>query len=137
MSARRVDDAANHFRDYERTHYLYRCYDADDVLLYIGCTMDVGSRMMVHASSWQNPASAFLNFHMTRYEVSAPIKGRIAARKAERAAIAAEAPLLNVHHNKGCGLPRVPVKPVTREEMDRVSELIDAWLTLPTARRSA
>jgi hypothetical protein len=60
--------------------------------------------------------SAHLNLYMARYEVE-EVRGRTAARKAEREAIEAEAPLLNVLHNKGRGLKRVPVQPMTVEEM--------------------
>ena len=30
------------------THYLYRCYDADDELLYVGLSANVGRRMYEH-----------------------------------------------------------------------------------------
>jgi predicted GIY-YIG superfamily endonuclease len=110
----------------EWTYYVYRCYDKDDRLLYIGCTQDIGGRMAVHAASWGNPASAYLNLHMARYEVQ-EVVGFTAARKAEREAIAAEAPLLNVHHNKGRGLPRVPVEPPTREEIEEAGRRISAY----------
>lgn len=91
--------------DHEVEHYLYRCYDADDRLLYIGCTFDVVGRMLVHQSSWSNPVSRYLNLRMTRHEVQEPaIKGRVAARAAERDAIRSGAPLLNRAHNMGRGL---------------------------------
>lgn len=89
--------------DEEVEHFVYHCFDASGRLLYIGCTRDVAARMLVHGSSWQNPASAYLNQHMDRYEVSGPFIGRLAGRKVEREAIAAEAPLLNLHHNGGRG----------------------------------
>lgn len=80
-------------------HVVYRCYDADDRLLYIGCTHDIGGRMQVHASSWGNPASAVLNMRMVRStEVEYPDKAT--ARAAERQAIFDEAPLLNMHHQR-------------------------------------
>lgn len=98
------------------THYVYRCFDRDGQLLYIGCTSDIGHRMRVHWSNWNNPASAYLSMYMDRYEVE-EVVGFAAARKAEREAIAAEAPLLNVHHNKGRGLGLMrgpaPTGPVT------------------------
>lgn len=108
-----------------RTHYVYRCYDKAGQLLYIGCTEDVEARMQVHRSSWHNPASAYLSLHMDRYEVE-EIVGRTAARKAERAAIKAEAPLLNVHHNDGRGLPRVKVSdmpPISSEQWAAIGAL--------------
>lgn len=108
-------------------HFIYRCYDAEGRLLYVGCTHDVNNRMAVHASSWSNPASAYLNLHMDRYEVEGPIAGRAAARQREREVIANEAPLVNVHHNKGRGLPRVPVQPPTAEEMALASRKLDEF----------
>jgi predicted GIY-YIG superfamily endonuclease len=80
-------------------HYVYRCYDAADRLLYIGCTQDMGGRMAVHASSWQNPASAALNLRMARHTVE-EFPSKDAARAAERAAIFNEAPLFNLHHQR-------------------------------------
>lgn len=97
-------------------HYVYRCYDAEGVLLYIGCSRDVEGRMAVHLSNWFNPASVHLRFHMDRYD-SVEYPDKETARRAERESIAAEAPLLNVHYNQGRGLARVPVEPPTAEQM--------------------
>lgn len=98
-------------RDEETPHYVYRCYDANGLLLYIGCTADVETRMELHRSQhatwmiYRNPkcnlVSVELISRMARHEVSGPIKGRLAARAAEKAAIQAEHPLLNIHHNQG------------------------------------
>lgn len=116
------------------TYDVYRCYAKNGVLLYIGCTQDVGSRMAVHASSWRNPASAALNLYMDRYEVE-QVVGYSAARAVEKAAIEAEAPLLNLHYNKGRGLKRVKVEPPTGDE---VSAALDAmWSRTSLGRRSA
>lgn len=82
-----------------RPHYVYRCYDADGRLLYIGCARDVVARMDVHRSSWTNPASAALNMRMTRH-TSERYPTKSAARQAEREAIYNEAPLFNHHHQK-------------------------------------
>lgn len=80
-------------------HFLYRCYDADDRLLYIGCARDVAARLGVHLVSWSNPASAALNLRMVRHtEVECPDKAT--ARAAERQAIYDEEPLLNSHHQR-------------------------------------
>lgn len=100
----------NDFRKFKAKHYLYRVYDADGRLLYIGCTMDVWGRMAVHRSSWHNPASAYITLYGDRVEIEGPFAGLIAGRAAEKAAIEAEAPYLNVHHNKGRGAERVQVK---------------------------
>lgn len=115
-------------RDEVTPHWLYRCYDAEGRLLYIGCTMDVANRMYLHRCGYSNPASAFLNRHMTRYEVEGPFVGRLSGHKAEREAIGAEAPLLNLHHNKGRGLPREKVEPATLEELREAMQKMDALL---------
>lgn len=118
-------------RDEVSEHWIYRCYDAEDRLLYIGCTMDVEGRIQAHRASWGNPASAYLILRMARYEAEGPFVGRIAGRNAEREAIAAEAPLLNVHHNKGRGLERVPVEPLTPVELAdasaKIHGLFSSW----------
>lgn len=80
-------------------HYVYRCYDASGLLLYVGCTRDVAGRLQVHASSWNNPASAVLNMRMASHEVE-EFPTFEAARAAEREAIANEAPLANLHHQR-------------------------------------
>ena len=80
-------------------HVVYRCYDAADRLLYVGCTHDINGRMNVHASSWGNPASAALNMRMARYETEEH-PDKATARAAERQAIHDEAPLLNLHHQR-------------------------------------
>lgn len=80
-------------------HVVYRCYDHEGHLLYIGCTWDINARLNVHASSWSNPASAVLNMRMTRYEV-VEYPDKATARQAERKAIYDEAPLLNLHHQR-------------------------------------
>jgi len=85
------------------TYVVYRCYDRDGRLFYIGSTGDIVSRMAVHRSSRANPASTQLSLHMARYQVE-EFPSESDARRAERLAIAAEAPLLNVHHNQGRGL---------------------------------
>jgi len=64
-------------------HYVYRCYDADERLLYIGCTHDIGTRFAVHQSSWSNPVSAVLNLRMVRH-TEAEYPNKAAARRAER-----------------------------------------------------
>ena len=94
----------SHHLDFKRKHYVYRVFDADDRLLYIGCTDDPGSRLQVHMSSWGNPSSAYLIMRGARWDWGQPIAGKVAARAEEKRAIGDEAPLLNVHHNKGRGL---------------------------------
>lgn len=79
-------------------HYLYRCYDSDGRLLYIGCTADVTHRIRSHDTG-ASPTSKTLRKHLTRFEVEGPFTGRRAALDAESAAIRTEVPLLNVQHS--------------------------------------
>lgn len=81
------------------THYVYRCFDEADRLLYIGCTADMGSRMAVHMASGDNPASRVLIMRMVRHEVEEH-PDEASGRAAERAAIYAEEPLANLHHQR-------------------------------------
>jgi predicted GIY-YIG superfamily endonuclease len=98
-------------------HVVYRCYDATDRLLYVGCTRDIVARMQVHAASWNNPASALLSMRMTRYEVE-EFPTRAEAREAERRAIYNEEPLGNVHHQRERVTPQ--------ERYLRVEEYLEA-----------
>lgn len=81
-----------------RPHYVYRCYDAEGQLLYIGCSANVKRRMGLHRSHPTNPASLGIAASCVRVEVEGPFAGWPAGHAAERAAIAAEKPLLNVQH---------------------------------------
>lgn len=98
-------------------HYVYRCYDAAGLLLYIGCTHDVQARMQVHAASWDNPASVVLNRRMTDVEVE-EFPTFDEARAAEQAAIRDEAPLANLHHQREQVTPR--------ERAQRIERYIEA-----------
>jgi predicted GIY-YIG superfamily endonuclease len=85
--------------DHDLTHVVYRCYDADDRLLYIGCTRDIGARMQVHYASPDNPASVVIARRMERVtETEYPDKAT--AQAAEREAIYNEAPMFNLHHQR-------------------------------------
>ena len=82
-----------------RPHSVYRCYDADDQLLYIGCAWDVDHRIWFHMQrSSQSEVSWAVRRRMARY-TSQEYPTKAAARSAEREAIANEAPLLNRQHN--------------------------------------
>ena len=86
--------------DYPSCWSLYRIYDADDVLLYIGVTKDVQTRIEFHlARSTRQEASWAIRRRMARHTVQALRGGPIEALAAEREAIKAEAPLLNKVHN--------------------------------------
>lgn len=104
------------------SHYVYRCYDAADRLLYIGCTSDMGSRMAVHYASGHNPASRVLIYRMVRHDV-VEYANEAEAKQAERDAIYAEEPLANLHHQ------RVRETPAERER--RISDYIEATRAEP------
>jgi predicted GIY-YIG superfamily endonuclease len=81
-----------------REHFVYRIFDEAGALLYIGCARDVDSRVEMHRSTTQTYGWTRLRFHYGHH-TSEPYPTKAAARVAERAAIAAEAPLLNRQHN--------------------------------------
>lgn len=107
----------------DHEYVVYRCYDKDDRLLYIGHAYDLEGRIDVHRSSWSNPASAYLALRMTRYEGEVVV-GKAAAYAAERKAIWDEEPLLNIHHQKPEARARAQafrddfMRPPTEEERD-------------------
>lgn len=70
-------------------HVLYRFFDADDQLLYVGMTMDPGTRWKAHGrnKSWWAEVKKITLEHFDSYE---------AVADAEIAAIDAENPLYNV-----------------------------------------
>lgn len=77
-------------------HYIYRCYDADGLLLYIGCTSHVANRMRQHRKDEWAKASRWLQVSMARYEVDADVHpGKKYAHLVEACAIRDEAPLFN------------------------------------------
>jgi hypothetical protein len=78
-------------------HHVYRCYDGAGTLLYIGCTDDVEGRMY-HMTAVCNMGKQ-PNGYLRRRVGPGEFSTRLAARAAERAAIEAEAPLLNRQHN--------------------------------------
>jgi predicted GIY-YIG superfamily endonuclease len=78
------------------THYVYRCYDAEGGLLYIGCTGDVETRLY-HLTALCNRGKSTgpLARRMASHTVE-EFPNRRAALDAERAAILAESPELNI-----------------------------------------
>lgn len=95
-----LTDAA---RDYP--HVVYRVYDVEGRLLYVGLTGDIVDRVL-HLTTVAN-VLRHPNGHIRRYGARVTVESfpsKAAGRAAEQAAIAAEAPLLNVNHNHGRGL---------------------------------
>lgn len=81
-------------------HYLYRCFDADGHLLYVGVARDIAARMFhhLHLCNAGKQPNGTLRRHMADYTVER-FSTKVEARAAERAAIHIEAPLLNKQHN--------------------------------------
>jgi len=77
-------------------HYVYRCFDADGELLYIGCTQNVARRMSGHRNNRRPRASRALQSLMASHTTEGPFPTRAEAEAAEAAAIRAEQPLLNI-----------------------------------------
>lgn len=89
-------------------HVLYRFYDAEDALLYLGITVDEGVRWLVHAKTewWPQVARVAIEKH----------PDRASAFVAEKAAIKAERPRYNVVHNV--------TRPKVRPSLDGLRERI-------------
>lgn len=87
-----------------RRHALYRFYDSDGRLLYVGITADLGGRLNRHGDDkpwWSDVTRVVVEHHQSRTAVLA----------AERAAILDERPLHNIVHNRaGRSGPLAPVK---------------------------
>ncbi len=82
-----------------RTHWIYRIFDKEDQLLYIGCAQDVDSRLRFHFElSVAVPTSWEIARCYARH-TSEKFATKALARIAEREAIRLEAPLLNRQHN--------------------------------------
>jgi hypothetical protein len=87
----------------EHPHALYRFFDAEDRLLYIGITWDIASRFPQHRDEkpwWMDIRNITIEPHADR----------AAALAAEKAAIIAERPVYNIVHNR---FRWTQVRPVT------------------------
>lgn len=89
--------SASYMRSSHLPHHVYRCYDADDRLLYVGCTSEIERRMSAHRRG-KKGASLWLSVCMARHEVVATYPNRDAALAAEAAMINADQPLFNTQH---------------------------------------
>lgn len=98
------------------TAYVYRCYDADGLLLYVGCAFNPKRRIATHLRSTKTLASHALHVLLDRYEVEGPYPTREEAEAAERTAIESEGPLLNWVHS------RVPIWLQTSRVADYLTE---------------
>lgn len=91
----------------DRPHYVYRHYNADGVLLYVGCTVDPRLRTTQHqANSWWFP-----QVYRSRLIV---FPNRLHALRVERDSIAAERPMWNVRHQDFSNWSQVQVRAAQR-----------------------
>lgn len=92
---------------HSRTHALYRFYDADDQLLYVGITLDPGPRWRAHRDDkpwWHEVTNVTIEV----------LPSRAAVLEAEKQAILAERPRYNVVHNRGTSTAPRPVPQLDR-----------------------
>lgn len=80
--------------DLDRPCYLYRAFDADGQLLYIGVSYDVAQRHVQHCHDVSQPWWRWTVARITTEQHPS----RLEAEQAERAAIAAESPVWNISH---------------------------------------
>lgn len=106
-------------------HILYRCFNADGELLYIGITNDPDQRFAVHAKQtpwWPDVADIKLDHNFdSRYRLV----------QAERVAILNEIPLHNSVHNNRWHTKHKPAPPTQamRDALSKLGELLlpDEW----------
>lgn len=82
----------------QRPHYVYRLFDANDRLLYIGCTRNFSTRLahlLAMCNVGKSPNGELIRIGVIRHSLE-EYPNRRAALDAERAAIRSEAPLLNI-----------------------------------------
>ena len=98
----------------EQPHALYRFYDRTDVLLYVGITADLPTRLRHHGKhkNWS---------HQVSYVRVEQMPGRRAALDAEREAIKNEKPLFNDQHNDIVPLDDHFAALTTSEKLERLS----------------
>ena len=90
----------NELENLAKGWHLYRLRDAEDRLLYIGCSKNVYSRIYSHEAASSSMLDAdVIRRHATRCYVAFASTNRLEALRMEAAAITAERPLLNRHSN--------------------------------------
>ena len=101
--------------------HLYRCFDKDDVLLYIGCTKRLGPRVNVHRklSLWGPKIHRIQSEGFTTRE---------SALAAEANAIASEQPEFNINHRRRKKLRPTTLGPRFLPDDDQDSQCRDLWL---------
>lgn len=76
-----------------RTHYVYEAYDADGLLLYVGCTGNLEKRLADHRRG-NGDARGWFNHFVTDWRVSGPY-ARATALAIEKSRIDAGQPIWN------------------------------------------
>lgn len=79
----------------DRTHFVYQAFDADGLLLYIGCTGKPGNRYRAHMSG-NGDARGWFDSFVTNWRVSGPYT-KEAALALEKRLIAERHPIWNGH----------------------------------------
>lgn len=79
----------------ERTHFVYEAYDADGLLLYVGCTGNPGQRYKNHMAGGSDARGWFHPF-VTNWRVSGPYPKAVAF-KMEKRLIDEGQPIWNGH----------------------------------------
>lgn len=95
----------------KRPHDLYRFYDANDVLLYVGISLNAAQRASQHKQekAWWGDVDRMVVDHLG-------VITRAEAERTERDVIAAERPIHNITHNtRRFGLPGDNLGPVEFE----------------------
>lgn len=92
-----------------RPHFLYRCFDKQGRLLYIGATVNVRARMRQHLSGRSKQKTSYwLAACYDHHEVEGPFVGRQAGLEAERVAIRTEQPMFNLQERRMPGWLLLP-----------------------------
>jgi hypothetical protein len=95
-----------------RTHFVYEAYDADGLLLYVGCTGKPGDRYRAHMRGEPGGAKGWLQSFVTHWRVSGPYEKDTALR-IERDRIKTRAPIWNGQ-----------TYPNSRARMDAINEYL-------------
>lgn len=109
-------------------HHLYRIYDAEGSLIYVGATSALKQRMAQHRSTHQWPgghAVLSVGDRMATWTAE-EYPTREEAFAAERLVIAAERPELNTVHNNGLTAEATKENVVTLEPEYNLSEIAEA-----------
>lgn len=83
----------------DRTHFVYEAFDADGLLLYVGCTSKPRDRYRAHMAGDYN-ARGWFDAFVTHWRVSGPYPKAVAFAL-ERKWIAEHAPIWNAPLNLG------------------------------------